>query len=600
MENVGPLEVVDLSLPFDESDAPKPVVLVGQNGSGKTVLLSHIVDALIEFAKNAYQDILVGQVGVRTPYFKTVGGTNQRTGTNFGIALLKFSDGESDYCYLDKSGTLDPNSYEKTNGRFSALASWPTEDNHKVAPIPEGYSERFFRESSVCYFPSARHERPHWLNPEGVANEPIFSFAENYTGRLYKPVIVESAAQENKQWLLDVILDSRAEVQPVVVRQDPPQLGLGIASNQNDLWWLLQSRHMVDAILKQILHNNSARLSLGYRTGGNRLFIETDSGTIPSLDHLSSGQANLFNLFTTIIRYADRGDINKSFKLHDIEGIVLVDEIEAQAHSDLQYEVLPQLLKMFPKVQFILTSHSPLFLLGMERVYGGEGFQVIEMPSGQSITTERFSEFERSWEYYRRTAAYEQDLEKALQTGSKPKVFTEGETDPHYIKAALKLLERQDLLKALDIEWVGTQGQQGPLNTGQKGLDHTRNVLEANPDLTNSRVLLLYDCDTSKPAEDTGRISVRSLPKNESNEKVRRGIENLLPDTLFEPRFYSSKTEIGNYGEQTKIEKFDKVSFCRWICEERRQTDDFEHFSLVIELLEEFLSVTASNTPASQ
>jgi hypothetical protein len=55
-----------------------------------------------------------------------------------------------------------------------------------------------------------------------VKDEPIFYFAENYAGRLYKPVVVESAAEENKQWLLSVVLDSRAEVQPVVTQDDPP------------------------------------------------------------------------------------------------------------------------------------------------------------------------------------------------------------------------------------------------------------------------------------------------------------------------------------------------------------------------------------------
>lgn len=73
LENVGPLEIVDLSLPFNEEGTPKPIVLVGQNGSGKSILLSHVVDALIEFAKVAYQDILVGQGSVESPYFKIVG-----------------------------------------------------------------------------------------------------------------------------------------------------------------------------------------------------------------------------------------------------------------------------------------------------------------------------------------------------------------------------------------------------------------------------------------------------------------------------------------------------------------------------------------------
>lgn len=599
IENVGSLQFLDLSLPFGEDETPKPLVLVGRNGSGKSILLSHVVDALIEFAKGAYQDILDEQGGLQNPYFKIVGKTNQRTGADFGIALLRFSDGEAAHCYVDKSGVLEADDYaDRARERFPSVTSWPAEGNHKAAPIPQDYAERFFRDSSVCYFPSARHERPHWLNPEGVKDEPIFYFAENYAGRLYKPVVVESAAEENKQWLLSVVLDSRAEVQPVVTQDDPPQLSLNIASNQHDLWLLWQSRLMVDRVLKDVVQDNSARLSLGYRSGGHQLFVQTDSGAIPSLDHLSSGQANLFNLFTTIIRYADRGDINKSHRLQDVEGIVLVDEIEAQAHSDLQHEVLPKLLKLFPKVQFILTSHSPLFLLGMEKAYGSDGFQIVDMPGGQIITTERFSEFERSWEYYRQTAAYEQQIEVALKDGSKPLVLTEGETDPKYILTALELLKREDLLDALDVQWVGTQGPQGPVNAGDRALNHTRNVLVANPDLTNRRVLLLYDSDTNKPAEDEGAVSVRCLPKNESNTRAKKGIENLLPAEIFEDRFYQARTTFGDYGERKEIQEFDKVAFCRWVCGERRQADDLASFSSIITIFEEFLVDPAATARA--
>lgn len=491
---------------------------------------------------------------------------------------------------------MDPGDYAGRMGdRFASVASWPVEGNHKAAPIPNEYAERFFRGSSVCYFPSARHERPHWLNLEGVKDEPVFYFAENYAGRLHKPVVVESAAQENKQWLLSVVLDSRAEVQPVVVQQDPPEVRLGITSDQNELWLLWQSRLMVDSVLKEVMQDSTARLGLGYRSGGHQLSILTDSGTIPSLDHLSSGQANLFNLFVIIIRYADRGDISKSFRLQDIEGIVLVDEIEAQAHSELQYEVLPRLLKRFPKVQFVLTSHSPLFLLGMEREYGSEGLQIVDMPGGNTITTERFSEFERSWAYYRQTAAaYEREIEGALRGGSRPLVLTEGETDPKYISTALEFLGRKDLLDALDVQWVGTQGPQGPLNAGDKALNHTRNVLAANPDLTNRRVLLLYDSDTRKPSEDAGPVSVRCLPKNEENTKARKGIENLLPAEIFEDRFYPSRTAFGDYGERKEIQEFDKAGFCRWVCDERRRADDLAGFSSVAAILDEFLADPAT------
>lgn len=44
------------------------------------------------------------------------------------------------------------------------------------------------------------------------------------------------------------------------------------------------------------------------------------------------------------------------------EGIVLIDEIELHLHPTLQQEVLQRLRKTFPKIQFIVTTHSPLVI----------------------------------------------------------------------------------------------------------------------------------------------------------------------------------------------------------------------------------------------
>src|SRR5262249_31550571 len=118
---------------------------------------------------------------------------------------------------------------------------------------------------------------------------------------------------------------------------------------------LSKSRANVEIILREILHDPSASFMLGYRNNAAfRLKIALGDGTIiPSLEHLSAGQIVLFNAFATIIRYADWGDINRSIDLASIEGIVLIDEIDAHLHTSLQYEVLPALCRLFPKVQFI-------------------------------------------------------------------------------------------------------------------------------------------------------------------------------------------------------------------------------------------------------
>lgn len=49
IKNIGPIEDLSVELPFHESGNPKPIIFVGENGSGKTILQSQIIDAFYEF-----------------------------------------------------------------------------------------------------------------------------------------------------------------------------------------------------------------------------------------------------------------------------------------------------------------------------------------------------------------------------------------------------------------------------------------------------------------------------------------------------------------------------------------------------------------------
>jgi hypothetical protein len=53
-------------------------------------------------------------------------------------------------------------------------------------------------------------------------------------------------------------------------------------------------------------------------------------------------------------------------RLRDIEGIVMVDEIDLHLHPEWQRTIIATLSETFPKVQFIFTSHSPLVTGSLE------------------------------------------------------------------------------------------------------------------------------------------------------------------------------------------------------------------------------------------
>lgn len=57
--------------------------------------------------------------------------------------------------------------------------------------------------------------------------------------------------------------------------------------------------------------------------------------------------------------------LNRNWKSLDaISGIVIVDEIEQHLHPQWQLKILESLRDVFPKIQFIITTHSPLVVSG--------------------------------------------------------------------------------------------------------------------------------------------------------------------------------------------------------------------------------------------
>lgn len=496
IENAGPIEFLDITPSFNDDGTPKPLVIVGKNGTGKSIILSYIVDALFELAKKAYVDIVSGQKMGLSPFFKFSGQTNQRHNCGFSIGLLDFFENQKKYSYVDKTGSLDQREFvDKVHGRFIDVLSWKTDGIEKKSSGDKNDLENIYNINSICYFPSSRKELPHWLNRKSLSQDLNFNIDNNIIGVLGKPIYVESCVEENKKWIMDVFLDSKVDFQELSQSDK--------ASLISDKQLLIQSKINIEALLKEILGDASARFGLSYRSDRlHRLHILLNTHLIPSLDHLSSGQSILFNLFATIIRYADKGDINKSIQLQNIEGIVVIDEVDAHLDTDLQYDVLPNLLRLFPRVQFILTTHSPIFLLGMEKQYGKDGVEIIEMPNGTPISTERFSEFTKSFEFLKATKAFEEELQtkvqRLLSSSTKPMILLEGKTDLMYINKALALLGRNDILEQIDIDQVGIDAKEGSENSGSSALDKIEKIYSKNRRLLKHKLLLLYDCDTNK------------------------------------------------------------------------------------------------------
>ena len=607
LQNTGPISECHVKLPFDDEGNPLPVVIVGPNGSGKTIFLSYIVDALFEFAKKPFHDIVPPADSGGIPYFRFIYPRAIRSGQMFSLSLLHFKANNDDLYYCEKSGVLEAANYSPSlKSVFSRVWNWPTEQNHKNVSADNKIVETEMIDGAYAFYPASRREVPDWLNPKSLKAHPTSSLSR-FNKQLDKPLWVETCADENISWVLDVFLDSlvdldeqrklndflnRSQEQNRSQQQNYLPMELLHVANKD---FLAIARQNVEHILKAILQDDNTKLTLNYRnTGPSRISIKLgDERIIPTLQSLSEGQSQLFHLFATIIRYGERTDINRSVDLSHITGLVIIDEIAAHLHPTLQHDVLPELISLFPKVQFIVSSHSPLFLLGMEERFGADRVTILEMPEAKRINSERYSEFGKAFEYIQSTESFEKEIKQRFAAGSKPLVLTEGALDSRYIQAALAQLGQEELLNSFDIEFVGIENEKGTHYGGDKGLNHFKNVYAANPSLFHRPILLLYDCDTQKPNEEIEELWVRSIPKNEENTKVKVGIENLFPADLFQDCFYPEvPTKDGGSAKH-----LDKPQFCNWVCENRSAVD-FAKFDSVVNILSEF--ITAHQPPTDQ
>jgi predicted ATPase len=590
VENVGPIDNIELSMPFNEDGTPQPLVVVGRNGSGKSILLSLFADALILFGQQKFNDVAEPDISGGTKYFRLSGTTNQGSLKPYSLSLLAFSnynDGATDRFYFyDKTGTLDQSyATEKYGDRFGNFYSWTPEGNAKQTTNSPEELGKIFSNNVLAYFSAGRFERPHWFNSPGGQTEYTIREKSSFTNILGKPIYIESSLEANKSWVLSVLLDSMVELIETSNPDGTSRFDFTLEDRSRLVLRLM--RRNIEAVLKKVFKNEDVVLFLRNRSySTSRVgLVENSTGKaiLPSLDHMSTGQTVLFNIFVTILRYADVSDIVRALNLSEITGVVIIDEIDSHLHADLIYEQLPELINLFPRVQFIMSNHSPMLLMGLKQKFG-EAFRVLDMPEGVFIGVERYSEFIQSFLYYSQTKRYEEELNDWLFKSNKPIILTEGETDPIYIEAALRLRGLDHVLAKIEIRSVGYKEGKNAIGTGMAELDAVFKTLKQNEKLSNRLVMLLYDCDAPNNIVngDLDNIIVRRISCNTGNEVVIKGVENLLDPALIGPDFYSVKTKKLDDGGENTNKSLQKTKLCNYICHDRRNVDDFSGFDEVI------------------
>ena len=512
IDNYGAIKSVNIDFQFYDSGNPKPVLLVGPNGSGKTLFLASIVNGLIEAINSLHHPDHQHQF-MSPDYIRDSANYVWRqvefTTDHFFSSLVLHSPKTS-----ESSPPSDDETIQKVYDEIvEGGSSENIQDFNGVQPI--------FQKNCMLYLPVNRFEHPTWLIMDWeLQKSQWIQMRDGSTIQDPKYSIIEySSLEKNKQWKTSVL------------------------NNQIDV-----SPH----IHKFVRHLDN-EIASGTGLLEEKILSRSDD-YLTDYFQLSSGEAMVANICFSILRRF--GSHNRNTRISDISGIVMVDEIDLHLHTSYQYQNLPNLMKLFPGIQFIVTTHSPFFALGMEEVFGADGFDIYEFPSGCQISAEDFGEFRSAFQSMKRTDTFKKEIKDA----QKPVVILEGETDIKYLLKAAEFLKKEDVIRKVELK----------CGEGFPGLDSIWKRWKDAP----IRMILLYDCDCERN-DETDSVVRRNIPKQDGHP-VKKGIENLFSEeTLNNAAQGVDKDKIEDLITRQGKHKGmlgKKVAICDWICENGRRT----------------------------
>lgn len=546
----------------------------------------------MEGGATAFNDILT-QSGIGRNWFRIVGGKTTSYNQPGGFSILRFEhDGQPLY-YREHAGQMTTEQAKAIvpTSLVDAINWADTEPHGKTFAIDQEVVRTIYRTGAHAFFPSSRSEAPFWLNQKAII-EDTFDTTENYAQSLNKPIYVEHGVDAFAQWLLGVLSESKVGVTRVPNPENPDQFSLNVIPSDLPLW-LSTSTTLASAneILQAIVADPQAQFFWAGRRQPRKVGVLSGDKVIAAgLDSLSGGQSSLLAIFGTILRYGDAAGLGPQ----DIPGIVVIDELDAHMHIDLQISAVPKLIAMFPRVQFIMSSHSPFFGLGMEKQFSDEKVRIIDVPTGLTLGAESYAEFDSAMAALMETRAFEQQIGKSLAASEQPVVWVAGETDVPYFRTAAKLLGYPQLVDYF--EWIGVPGKSGGGEyTGDDSLKAAVRFLKANSAFTNRTVIAVFDNDANQVDAQFGNVHIIALQKIEE-AAVEPGIENLLPGHVFTPDvLYDKEVPSGIVGKPKILPEVRKKLLAEKLCGEDADAANFENFRPYLERITEIVATHAES-----
>ena len=295
----------DFDIPISREEFPH-LIITGKNGSGKTVLLNAISDFLNIIKNDKSADFLGYQKQLDT------WNNNLRNATD------------------ERGRMLAQQQVEHISNRIQNLYGKIDLQSDLLGSIIEKYNKGEF---VIAFYQADRKVK---MSEPKNPTKPVYN---------KKGDVKDTATSQFLNFLSDL------KIQEALARNEKQTKD----ADEINAWF-----EDFEGMMRQIFQDNNLSLEFNYRDYSFKICTE---GKKFKFTEVSDGFAAVLDIVADLIlKMQDDNSLTRSYQK---EGIVLIDEIETHLHLALQKVIMPLLTKVFPNIQFIITTHSPFVLSSM-------------------------------------------------------------------------------------------------------------------------------------------------------------------------------------------------------------------------------------------
>ena len=343
----------DIKIKLD-SNKRQHLLLTGKNGSGKTSLLLEIEKFL-----RAINDEKLSQVFDQYP-----------TWINEAKKKVLSASSDSEKYAADKD-------LKQCLGFLKKYSDGVQINLNQYEGLEMMYHNGKF---ITAYFPSER--KAQFMRPNGVENITL----ENTYG------IDESAGDILLKYMVHL------KTQQAYARNEGDQT----TEDKIQQWF-----DRFDLALQILLDEESIHIEYDYKKYDFKI---RQNGREPfSFNELSDGYSSVIYIVSDLILRMDKNWLlEDKISEYDYQGIVLIDELETHLHIELQKKIFPFLTKFFPRIQFIVTTHSPYILNSISNAKAYDLERQVELDNLSGFSSDDLAEG------YFEADAYSDELKNSL------------------------------------------------------------------------------------------------------------------------------------------------------------------------------------------